>query len=193
MTSVYYPVPTDRRIHLIGMVGKAGSGKNYLAKHALLPAGYVPLALANHFKVDAVVRDGAPIDEVFFTQKSDETRALLQRRGTEEGRHVYGEDIWIRTLEAWIAAFVASGSTRFVITDVRFPNEADWVRQMGGKLVRVTGRGGLSGALSFHPSETALDDYPGAFDLTLDNSPAQGPYAVNALQQFAVNNHFIGK
>jgi hypothetical protein len=181
----YYNIPTDRRIELIGMAGKAGAGKNYLAKHALLPIGFVPLALANHFKVDAVVRDGAPLDEVFFTQKSDETRDMLQKRGTEEGRHVHGEDIWIRTLEAWVASYAAAGVTRFVVTDVRFPNEADWIRQMGGRLVRVMGRGGLANALAFHPSETALDDYA-AFDLDLDNSPAQGPYAVNVLQKFAL-------
>lgn len=185
MPGVYFNIPTDRHLQLIGMAGKAGSGKTYLAKHALLPIGFVPLAVANHFKVDAVVRDGAPLDEVFFTAKSDETREMLQQRGTEQGRHVYGEDIWVRTMEAWVAAFVAAGVHRFVVTDVRFPNEADWVKQLGGKLVRVLGRGGLEGPLAFHPSETALDDYPG-IDLDLDNSAVQGPYAVNVLQKFAM-------
>lgn len=185
MPGVYFNIPTDRSLQIIGLSGRAKSGKNYLAKHALLPIGFVPMALANHFKVDAVVRDGAPLDEVFFTDKSPETRDMLQKRGTEEGRHVFGEDIWIRTMEAWIAATVAAGVTRFVITDVRFPNEADWIKQIGGKVVRIVGRGGLDGALAFHPSETALDDYL-AYDLELDNSPAQGPYAVNVLQKFAL-------
>jgi hypothetical protein len=187
MPGVYFNIPTDRSIQLIGLVGKSGAGKNYLARHALIPIGFVPLALANHFKVDAVVRDGAPIDEVFFTAKSPETRDMLQKRGTEEGRHVYGEDIWIRTMEAWVASYLAAGVTRFAITDVRFPNEADWIKHMGGQLVRITGRGGLEGSLAFHPSETALDDYGDLnFDLVVDNSPSQGPYAVNVLQKFVL-------
>lgn len=182
MPGVYFPLPQD--IHLIGMAGKAGSGKNYLARHALLPLGYFPIALADHFKVDVVVRDGAPTQEVFLGAKSPETRDLLQRRGTEEGRWVYGEDIWIRTLEAWLVAHVAKGWSKFVVTDIRFENEAEWTRLMGGKLVQVTGRGGLAGALAMHPSETGLDGYTN-FDLTLDNSPQAGPYSVSELQQWA--------
>lgn len=169
MSGVYFPIPTP--VHLIGLAGKAGSGKNYLARHALLPLGFFPIALADHFKVDAVVRDGAPLDEVFFTTKSAETRDLLQKRGTEEGRWVLGEDIWIRTMEAWVAAHAAKGWTRFVVTDVRFTNEANWIKLMGGIVVNVAGRGGLDGAMSQHPSEVDLDGYEG-FDAMINNSPA---------------------
>lgn len=169
MPGVYYPIPNP--FHVIGLAGKAGSGKNYLARHALLPLGFFPIALADHFKVDAVVRDGAPLDEVFFTAKSPETRDLLQKRGTEEGRWVHGEDIWIKTMESWIAAHVAKGWSRFVVTDVRFRNEADWVRALGGCVVQVTGRGGLEGAMAHHPSEVELDDYE-FFDAAIDNRPA---------------------
>lgn len=184
MAGVYFAPQAERPVEIIGMSGKAKSGKNYLARHALLPLGYVPLALANHFKVDAVVRDGAPYSEVFFTEKSAETRDMLQRRGTEEGRWVYGEDIWIRTLEAWIGSFVAAGVYRFVITDVRFQNEADWVKAMGGRVVQIVGRGGLAGPLADHPSETSLDTYE-RFDLVLDNSSTNGDHAVSQLMDWA--------
>jgi hypothetical protein len=169
---------------LIGLSGKAQCGKNYLARHALIPLGYLPIALADHFKVDAVVRDGAPMDEVFFSDKSPATRDLLQRRGTEEGRWVLGEDIWIRTLEAWISAHVSKGWRRFVVTDVRFANEAEWVKMMGGHVAQVVGRGGLGGSLALHPSETGLDDYP-AFDAVINNSPDRIGSAVEDLRRFA--------
>lgn len=168
MAGVYYPIPSS--VQIIGLAGKAGSGKNYLARHALLPLGFFPIALADHFKVEAVVRDGAPLGEVFFTAKSPSTRDLLQKRGTEEGRWVLGEDIWIKHMEAWIAAHVAKGWHRFVITDVRFRNEADWVKAMGGCLVELTGRGGLEGAMAQHPSEIDLEGYE-HFDATIDNRP----------------------
>lgn len=183
MPGVYFPFPESASFTVIGLAGKAGSGKNYLARHALLPQGYFPVALADHFKVETVVFDGAPLDEVFFTTKSPTTRDLLQQRGTERGRQIHGEDIWIRHTESWLAAHVAKGWRRFVITDVRFPNEADWVRQLGGRMVQIVGRGGLEGALAMHPSETSLDDYP-FFDMILDNSLAQGPYAAARLHRW---------
>lgn len=188
MAGIYYDIPGS--VSVIGLSGKARSGKNYLARHALLPLGFYPLALANHFKVDAVVRDGAPINEVFFGAKSEATRDLLQQRGTEQGRHVFGEDIWIRTTEAWIAAGVAAGWSRFVLTDVRFTNEADWVNALGGLLVRVAGRGGLEGPLAQHPSETDLDTYTGPIEV-LDNAPQRLGSAVQDLKGLALRHLFL--
>lgn len=46
---------------------------------------------------------------------------------------------------------------KWVITDTRFPNEADAIKQKGGILIRVTRLG--VGPVNDHPSETALDDY----------------------------------
>lgn len=46
---------------------------------------------------------------------------------------------------------------RWVITDVRFPNEADAILDRGGKLIRLEGN--HTGITSNHKSETALDNY----------------------------------
>ena len=46
--------------------------------------------------------------------------------------------------------------TKYVITDVRFPNEAAYIRQRGGLLVRVTRPG--TGPVNGHESESALDN-----------------------------------
>lgn len=160
------------RVTVIGMSGKARSGKNYLAYHALVPLGYIPLSLAMPFKADALARFGLPIEEVLGEAgKSDETRHRLQQMGTEEGRNVYGEDIWIDTLTAWMRWFYDNSFRNFVITDVRFPNEAQWVQNWhGGRLVRVVGRGEAENAQAKeHISETALDEWL-EWDLVLDNS-----------------------
>lgn len=176
------------QVEIIGLSGKARSGKDYLAKNVIVPLGFLPLALADHFKVDAVVKRGAPIHEVFFGEKSPRTRRLLQLLGTEKGRNKMGEDVWCKHLEVWIARLSSQGVRRFVITDVRFPNEVDWIHSLGGKVYRVTGRGGITPrkpktwwekvkALfglwndpASHPSETALDGFIG-FDRVIDNSP----------------------
>ncbi len=54
---------------------------------------------------------------------------------------------------------------RWVICDVRFPNEAQAIRARGGRVIRL-----LRGAPeSTHPSETALDGRSDLFDAVIDN------------------------
>ena len=52
------------------------------------------------------------------------------------------------------------------ITDVRFPNEADWVRSMGGVMVRVDRK---TGETDNHSTETEMDAYKN-YDHTIENN-----------------------
>lgn len=180
------------QVEVVGISGKVGSGKTFLSSQ-LINTGFVPIALANHFKVDAVVKNGAPLEEVFGSNKSPEVRKLLQELGTEQGRNVHGDDIWIRIAEAWMFALYQNGVSHFVVPDVRFPNEVQWIQNLGGAVFRVVGRGGAFGDAANHISETALDDY-NSFDAYIDNSPLNARYAVlelkNKLQAFREANDF---
>jgi hypothetical protein len=91
-------------------------------------------------------------------------RWILQQWGTEYRRRSrYGWDsYWLDQVSDVIAA---SPEARFVITDVRFPNEADYVEQEGGLLARVRRpvlealeeQARLAGTVTaLHPSETEL-------------------------------------
>lgn len=70
--------------------------------------------------------------------------------------------------------------TLYVITDVRFKNEADYVIEQGGEMWRVhrqlsDGRpfdNGLSDSQRSHPSETDLDEY--SFDRIIYNDHTLG-------------------
>jgi hypothetical protein len=75
------------------------------------------------------------------------------------GSHYEGESIFAGMLpstERW---------PNWIITDVRFPNEAEVIKEKNGILIRVYRPNGLT---SKHKSETALDDYK--FDVVIDNS-----------------------
>ena len=103
-------------------------------------------------------------------------RHLLQQEGTERGRQVYGDSVWLDTAYAWMQYLHdANGVERFVIPDIRFPNELAYVQQRGGKVIRVRAPQRVAGttlseAARNHPSETALDDTPlTAFDYVVDN------------------------
>lgn len=79
-------------------------------------------------------------------KKVPEVRTLLQRLGTEAGRNILGDNIWVETALKEAARFPA-----VVFTDVRFPNEARAVRRLGGKVIRVV-RPGVS-AVNNHISD----------------------------------------
>ena len=183
-------------LELYGFSGKMGTGKNYIAEKlfkAMLPSkNTVILALADHFKVECCAKDGINYNRV-FGDKDGESRKLLQKRGTEEGRAVYGEDIWTRTLETWIRRHHETGVERVIITDLRFPNEVEWVKKLGGMTFRINAtdrnRSRLQqeaermGAesndsisledrvnmIANHSSEVALDNRDGMFDFLIDN------------------------
>lgn len=95
------------------------------------------------------------------TEFGDEIRRLLQRLGTEAGKELLGDSIWV---DAALTGHPADA--KIVVTDVRFPNEAERIKSLGGIVVRVN-RPGVKAA-NAHSSEVALDDW--AFDYTLENN-----------------------
>lgn len=190
-------------MEIFGFSGKLGSGKNYVAERmfqAMLPERKtILLAFANHFKIDAIVKAGLDRQKV-FGKKDDHTRRVLQIMGTEEGRNKYGEDIWINLAEEWRAYYEGLGYERAIIFDVRFPNEVEYIKRVGGKVVRIeaperhleTARkeAALNGVelekIINHASETSLDGYDG-YDLVIKNDPQDNAVVQvrNFLRQYA--------
>jgi len=87
-------------------------------------------------------------------------RHMLQTLGTEYGRQCLRPDVW---LICWRKKAERFGSV--VADDVRFTNEADLIRSMGGELWLVR-RAGVQRTTN-HASEGGLDDYN--FDRVIDN------------------------
>jgi len=56
----------------------------------------------------------------------------------------------------------------FVIDDLRFKNEAEWVKKQGGLCVKIERPRGASHGVDKHASETELENY-GQWDFTLMN------------------------
>jgi hypothetical protein len=85
-------------------------------------------------------------------KQNQEVRRLLQVFGTEVGRKMFGLDFWID-----IALKDLSGDTQVVISDVRFPNEADAIAKLGGSVWRINRKN--HSAVNGHASEHAMDNY----------------------------------
>jgi hypothetical protein len=82
-------------------------------------------------------------------------RHMMQTLGTEWGRSCIHPDFWVMIARAKTQRIMADGRS-VVIDDVRFPNEAAMIRDLGGELWRID-RPGVSYD-GDHSSEGALED-----------------------------------
>lgn len=112
-------------------------------------------------------------------------RGFLQKLGTEGIRDSLHTNAWVNALFADYKQHVQVspiclntdtgitsqtsrdlGMPNWIITDCRFPNEAQAIKDRGGIVIRVTRPG--ENLADLHPSETSLDNW--TFDFVLDNS-----------------------
>jgi len=165
------------RVEVIGLSGWARNGKDTVADHLISKYGYERISFAAPMKealyrlnpkitIDGVastpIRIGVDIygwDDL--KTHGPDVRELLQRFGTEVGRELWGEDFWV---DAAINS-IPDGS-KVVISDVRYPNEANAVKKLGGEVWRVVRPG--FGPANDHASEHALNDYD--FDYMIENN-----------------------
>lgn len=147
----------ESNIKIIGLHGRAGAGKDFIASNCL--GDYFKVALANHFKIDIVRKNIFTYEEVFYT-KPAHVRHRLQQIGTEEGRDIFGPNVWCDALEAWIhQIYSANKIDKFVVADLRFDNEAEWVKSLGGIVIKIEtdrGRSGMDENALKHSSEAGL-------------------------------------
>lgn len=165
------------RVRVIGLSGYARSGKDTAADHLVEKYGYTKVSFAAPMK-EALYRlnpDVRDISNLVWSVKqvvdmagwegakdlTPDVRGLLQRFGTEVGREMFGEDFWVN-----LAMSQIPDGSKVVVSDVRYPNEANAIKKLGGKVIRIE-RDGVEPANS-HPSETALDGYN--FDIRIPNN-----------------------
>jgi hypothetical protein len=96
-------------------------------------------------------------------------RDLLQKLGTDACRNGLHTNTWVNALMADYKMHpehfndiangreTGDGYPNWIITDTRFPNEAQAIKDAGGIVIRVD-RPGVK-AINAHPSETALDNW----------------------------------
>lgn len=154
------------RVEVLGIAGYARSGKDTVAKK-LMDYGYINMSFAEPIKEamymlnPKVAYDMEDLDYQHIIDtygiddakvKYPEVRRLLQVFGTEVGRSMFGEDVWVD-----MAMDNMPDGAKVVFTDVRYPNEANAIRNFGGEIWWVEREG--VGPLNDHPSENSLNEY----------------------------------
>lgn len=127
---------------IIGISGKLGSGKDYICNNVIIPilknkdCTFLQMCFADQIKVNVMTKNNIDFEDV-YVNKNKQTRTLLQTEGTELGRDLLGDDIWIRYFENWMSVYKSRGIDHFIVTDVRFQNEIEYIKQSGGILIRI--------------------------------------------------------
>lgn len=164
---------------IIGLVGYARSGKDTVAEYLVENNGFTRRAFADPMReallrLDPRVNIGTMIGVSlartvkdlgwdYLKEHSEDVRHLLQRMGTEVGRQMFGEDVWVNKAMENIASY-----DQVVFSDVRYQNEAEAILRAGGRLWKIT-RPNV-GPVNSHGSDSAMDSYPSSsFDLVIVN------------------------
>ncbi len=178
---------------IIGITGKKRSGKDTIADYLVENYRYHKASLAAPMKRFAMDVFGWT-EEWIETEKETvdprhgiSYRQFMQWIGTDAMQHKLGEDFpefgKITGRKVWIKKLLSDSLWNTVTSDVRFPHEADAIRDAGGIILQVV-RPGLDND-DAHASEMEMDsidaDYVIHNDSTLDYLYFQITAFINSL------------
>ena len=172
---------------IIGISGKAGSGKDTVAK--MLEVLYANPDISYEDFANRRYKNFTDIQIVHFADTLKETAQVLFRIGewetnTQEGKKTTSNWIGktVRELlqgigqglrdaidpNLWVKILFANteGWSNYIIADVRYPNEIKAIKERNGVLIRIDRKGAGAGN---HSSETALDNYK-EWDVHIENN-----------------------
>ncbi len=147
---------------IIGLCGQAGAGKGTVAE-ALAWRGFATVSFADPLYAAISAITGLPVSDLQDRTKKEvpidwvgtSPRRLLQTLGTEWGRQMIRDDIWI---QATMRRMLPGGD--YCVPDVRFDNEAAAIREAGGRIWRIVrpGHAVLDEAAAAHASEAGISE-----------------------------------
>lgn len=166
---------------LVGLIGKAGSGKDTVAQFLVDRRKFLQYAFA--YPLKALIMNLFDMSYAqLYSERKDEVdprydvspRKLMQYLGTDVFRALY-KDMWTDYFERWHRD---NRLFNVVVSDVRFQNEADSVLRCGGVLWRVVRPGTeakemVGGASTQHASETESDSIETVVVLINDGTPEE--------------------
>ena len=147
---------------IIGLTGYAQSGKDTVANILVENYGYQRVAFADPIRdllyaTNPMLKEGYRVQGLVDVYGWDrvkvdypEARRLLQDLGVG-ARKVFGEHFWVQQ-----ALKKVHFEGNYVITDVRYPNEASAIRKYDNAQIWRIKRSGIN-PVNTHVSETAMD------------------------------------
>lgn len=140
---------------LVGFTGLKGAGKDTCADYLVNNCGFVKKSFADPLKKACqclfLFNDAQVYGEIEEKERPDRRwfdctpRKALQYVGTDLLRdHLdnimpgLAKNVFVHHFKIWYeAAKLANPDIRVVISDVRFANEAEYIKQLGGQVIRI--------------------------------------------------------
>ncbi len=153
----------NKKKKLIGITGRAKSGKDTVGKHLMMRRNFHRMAFADPLKDAMAATFGVAVEEFHCEKLKDEiephwgiTRRFMLQHGADALRAKFGQGLFV---DRWVHGFLQVADTEHVVvTDVRYPSEAEVIRSLGGVIVDIRREeSGLPGLAGKHSSEQALD------------------------------------
>lgn len=155
---------------LIGITGKAGSGKDTISDALVESLSYRKIAFADTLKNMMCIMLNVSREELEdrdFKESFPEllngksVRYAMQTLGTEWGRDNFGENVWVNITGNKILDLRSPSKSKnyddgIVVSDVRFDSEANAIKALGGFIIEVS-RENLS-EVENHVSEKGIDE-----------------------------------
>lgn len=183
-------------ISIIGVCGKKYHGKDTVANYLVNTYGYTKIAFGDSLKDMLRSIFGFTDEQLYGNEKENidpywkvTPRNLMQFVGTDLMRiglkgkfpHI-GENVWIMSLQHKIEKLINEGITKIVISDVRFANEATFIKQHDGLIIKVIRE--YNDVPDNHISEKSFDLFP--CDHVLKNNTLAHLYS-------SIDSFMIGK
>lgn len=201
----------ENKFSIVGLAGKAGSGKNTAADSVAF-SDYKQFAFASPIKkiaqimfhledkhlYDNVVKeqiilndDGSP--KWYIEGVAASPRLMFQWLGTKMRTEV-ASDYFVKSMNEEIKKEIKKATNenkeaKIIITDVRFPNEAEFIRKMGGLILKIERPSVITTTeLTEHESEKDLPS--DLIDRVIYNDGTIGDlrYSLSRFRNFVLNN-----
>lgn len=143
---------------LIGIAGRARSGKDTVANFIVAAIGGYRYSFADPIRA-MLAPLGVDMSDPYWQARKEEPipalgvspRRMMQTLGTEWGRQLINPDLWLIMAHQRL---LQSGPG-MIIPDVRFDNEAAWIRKHGGRIIHVVRPD--TKAVEAHASEDGIE------------------------------------
>lgn len=125
---------------VLGIAGRARTGKDTVADYLVRKGGFGVYAFAQPIR--EATKHILMLSEEYLQHNKETTlpwintsyRDFAQKLGTDMARNMIDPEFWIKRAQNVIDT---TPLTSLVIPDVRFENEADWIRSIGGEIWHI--------------------------------------------------------
>lgn len=204
-------------IHVVALLAKAGHGKSTVANYLRDNYGARVVSLATPLKKAAQATMGFSDAQLYGSQEEKEAidpngardaqglpmsaRIFLQKLGTEGLRENFGRDVHLDALVYRMREEYASemptddplkdDQVVFVVDDVRFPNEVQYLNELENEhawVIKLVCTDAPPSGNDNHPSERGIDEVPAdEIEATVTSSRALGTDDLIAKVEFALD------